>query len=126
VEDEHFDLLAASLRADASDTQALLEALAAKLEAALPNACVVERKATRLLSSTKRVDRLTVKLGDDAFALSVSGGGARAERRKTVGGIAIRNEELSLDDWLRGLEAALRTEAERSEAARMALQRLLG
>jgi hypothetical protein len=126
VEEEHFDLLAASLRADAADTQALLEALAAKLEAALPNACVVNRKATRLLSSTKRVDRLTVKLGDDTFMLSASARGARPERRKTVGGIAIRKVELSLEDWLSGLEAALRAEAERSDAARVALQRLLG
>jgi hypothetical protein len=51
---------------------------------------------------------------------------ARAARSKTVGGIAIRNEQLSLDDWLTSLTVALDAEAKRSEAVRSALERLLG
>ena len=126
MEEDHLDLLAASLRADSSDTRALVEALAAKLEGALPTATVVERKAVRLLSSRKRVEKVTIKLGDDTYTLALAGASAKCGRRKTVGGIAIRNEELSLHDWLVHVTDALRAEAERSEAARAALERLLG
>ena len=41
---EDLDLLAASLRADAGDLDAFVEALAAKLEAALPGQVEVERR----------------------------------------------------------------------------------
>lgn len=126
MESENLDLLAASLRADSSDTRALLEALAAKFEQALPNATTVERKPTRLLSNAKRVQRLTIKLGDDTYTLSIADETAKPERRKTVGGIAIRSDELPLDEWLNTLIAALKAESGRSEAARVALERLLG
>lgn len=125
MEERHLDLLAATLRADSSDTRALVEALGVKLEEALPRVTVVERKATRLFTKDKRVEKITVRLGQDSYVLTMSADNARAARSKTVGGITIRNEELSLDEWLRGLTQALASEAERSEAVRAALERLL-
>ncbi len=125
MEEERLDLLAASLRADSTDTPSLIEALAAKLEASLPTQTTVARKATRFLSSQKRVESVLVKLGEDSYELSIAGNQARATRRRMVGGIAIRNEELSLDAWLNRLTQALSSEAERSEAARLALEQLL-
>lgn len=125
MEEEHLDLLAASLRADSTDTRSLIEALAAKLEAALPTQTAVERKAVRLFSSKKLVESVKVVLGDHTYELSIAGDTVQPTRRKTVGGIAIRNETLSLDDWLSGLTQALNAEAGRSEAARIALEQLL-
>lgn len=126
MEDEHLDLLAASLRADSTDTRSLVEALAAKLEAALPAQTAIDRKPARLFSSQKRVESVKVVLGEHTYELSIAGDSAKATRRKTVGGIAIRNEKLSLDEWLSGLTQALSAEAGRSEAARVALEDLLG
>jgi hypothetical protein len=126
VEEEHFDLLLASLRGDASDMRALMEALAVKLEAALPQKAVVERKANRPFSAKKRVERISIMLDQDRYALSIVHGSAQATRTRTVGGIAIRNEQLSLEEWLTRLTEALGAEAERSEAMRIALERLLG
>lgn len=125
MEEEHLDLVAGSLRADSSDTRTLIETLATKLEEALPSETVVERKATRLFVGTKHVERITVSVGEHQYGLSMVGGSARASRSKIVGGIAIRNEDLPLDEWLSGLTAALGTEAKRSETARIALERLL-
>ncbi len=124
--EEHFDLLLASLRGDASDTRTLMEALAAKLEEALPHKTLVARKSSRLFSADKRVERISISLDQDQYDLSMVGGSARATRSKTVGGIAIRNEQLQLDEWLASLTVALESEAERSEAVRVALERLLG
>ena len=125
MEPERLDLAAALLRSGGSDAQVLAEALATKLAGALPDQCDVRRKSAGLLSRAKRVTDVDVRLGDETFSLSVSGGTARASRAKVVGGIVIKREELPLERWLASLEQALSAEAERSESARLALERLL-
>jgi hypothetical protein len=121
-----FDLAASSLRADASDSQALGEALAEKLSSALPNQTRTQRKATRFLSREKRLERVEVQLGDETFVLSLVGGTAETVRAKTVRGVVIKRQELPLEAWLDALSEALGAEAERSETARLSLERLLG
>src|SRR3954453_23695211 len=72
------DLLAASLRADATDTTAFLEALAARLEGALPGQVDVQRKGG-LFGGGKRVRRIAVRLGDSHY--EIEGDGGRPSRR---------------------------------------------
>src|SRR4051794_17066360 len=69
------DLLAASLRADATDTAAFLEALAARLQGALPGQVDVQRKGS--LFGGKRVRRIEVRLGDTHYEIEGDGGGPR-------------------------------------------------
>jgi hypothetical protein len=121
-----FDLAASSLRADASDSHALAEALAEKLSSALPDQTRTRRKATRFLSREKRLERVEVQLGDETFVLSLVGGTAETVRAKTVRGVVIKRQELPLEAWLDALSEALGAEAERSETARQSLERLLG
>jgi hypothetical protein len=124
---EHrFDLAASSLRADASDARALAEALAAKLGEALPGQTRIRRQGGRLLSREKRLERVEVQLGEETFVLSLSGDRAETSRAKTVRGVVIKRQELPLDAWLEALSEALGAEAQRSEAARLSLERLLG
>jgi len=123
---EHrIDLAASSLRADASDSRALAEALAAKLSEALPDQTRAIRQGGRLLSRDKRLERLEVQLGDETFVLSLSGQRAETTLAKTVRGVIIKRQDLPLDTWLDALSEALSTEAERSETARLSLERLL-
>jgi hypothetical protein len=123
---EHrIDLAASSLRADASDSRTLAEALAAKLTDALPDQTKTIRQGGRFLSRDKRLERLEVQLGDEAFVLTLSGQRAQAILAKTVRGVVIKRQELALDAWLDALSEALSTEAERSETARLSLERLL-
>jgi hypothetical protein len=121
-----FDLAASSLRADAADARALAEALAAKLSEALPSQTRTRRQGGRFLSRGKRLERVEVQLGDETFVLSLSGETARTSFAKTVRGVVIKRQELPLDAWLDALSEALGVEAERSEAARLSLERLLG
>jgi hypothetical protein len=124
---EHrFDLAASSLRADASDARALAEALAAKLGEALPDQTRTRRQGGRLLSREKRLERVEVQLGEETFVLSLSGDRAETSRAKTVRGVVIKRQDLPLDAWLEALSEALGAEAQRSEAARLSLERLLG
>jgi hypothetical protein len=124
--DRRFDLAASSLRADASDARALAEALAAKLGEALPDQTRTRRRGGRLLSREKRLESVEVQLGEETFVLSLSGEKAETTRAKTVRGVVIKRQELPLDAWLEALSDALGAEAQRSEAARLSLERLLG
>src|SRR5664279_3924532 len=92
-----FDLVAASLRADAGDLRAFVEALAEKLSVSLPGGVKVDRKGS-LLGGPKHVRRIALQLGD---------------------------EQIELDTWIDAVTRALVQEAQASERGREALERLL-
>ncbi|HEY1522776.1 MAG TPA: hypothetical protein VGF70_07160 [Solirubrobacteraceae bacterium] len=123
--DQQFDLAASLLRADGSDARALAEALAQKLSSALPDNTRVHRRSSGVLRRQKKIEGVEVQLGDDIYSLLLTGTGATASRAKRVRGIVLRREELALDQWLSALNGALADEAQRSQAARQALEQLL-
>ena len=126
-DDDSFDLAAAGLRGDGTELTISVEALASKLEQALPGQARVERRGGGLLGrGEKRVRAVRVELGSAAYLLGVEGG--RIEgccRERQVGGISIKREPLRPEEWLAALTADLRAEAERSAHARAALEELL-
>jgi hypothetical protein len=124
AEPADLDLVAASLRADAADLDAFVEALAVRLEGALPGQVEVERKGG-LLGGNKRVRRIAVSLGDQRYEADVDRGRVTCRRRSVVRGIALKTQELDLDAWIDALSRDLVEEGERSERGRQALSRLL-
>jgi hypothetical protein len=118
------DLVAASLRADAADLDAFVEALAVKLAGALPGQVDVERKGG-LLGGGKRVRRIEVSVGDQRYEAEHDRGRVTCRRRSVVRGIALKTQELDLDAWIEALSKDLVEEADRSERGRQALARLL-
>jgi len=121
---DDFDLSAAGLRAGGSDLATALEVLAAKLEDALGSNTDVRRKR-KLLGKAGPVAEINVRIGESRYSLCPTSTGASASRQREVGGIAIKRESLSIDDWLSGLTRDLEAEARRSAAARASLDRLL-
>ncbi|HEV7128463.1 MAG TPA: hypothetical protein VGN32_13615 [Ktedonobacterales bacterium] len=119
-----FELLAASLRSDAGDTGAFLEALATKLGGALPHRVRVERGGG-LFSHQHPVRRLAANLGEWEYVVEAAQGGLAAARTHTVRGISLKSEPLGLDAWIEELAAELAALAQRSAQDRAALQRLL-
>jgi hypothetical protein len=71
------------------------------------------------------VRRLSLDLGQHSYELVAKAAVPRAYRRTVVKGIALKNEELAIDDWIDSLSRELVAEAERGERARVALERLL-
>lgn len=126
LEDIGFELLASSLRADATDLKAFTEALAVKLEGALPGQTSVERKSDGFFSKTKHVHRIVVDMGDTRYELNRQGGRVQTLRGKSVRGIVLKTEQLPLDQWIEDLSRDLTEAAQSSEQARLALERLLG
>ena len=117
-------LLSASLRADASDLSAFVESLAARLEDALPGRVRVDRGRGRMFGP-KLVRKITVDAGDRRLELRYTGGALETTCAKLSGGIVLKTESVDTDGWLAALTEALAAEAQRSEVARKALERLL-
>jgi hypothetical protein len=125
MEDPGFDLVAASLRADTTDLVAFVEALAVKLEGALPDSVTVERRGDGLLSRTKRVRRISIGMDEARYDLERVGDSIQTSRCNEVRGIVIKSERLGLDEWIDALSRELTERAQQSERSRLALQRLL-
>lgn len=125
--DDSFDLAAAGLRRDGAELTSSLEVLASKLEQALPGRATVQRRGDGLLGrGPKRVRDVRVELGDCCYRLEVEDGRVAGSRERQSGGIAIKRETLDPGAWVSALTDDLREEAERSDEARAALERLLG
>lgn len=125
AEERDIDLLLASLRADAHDAHAFLQALAAKLDGALPGQVRIERHGG-LFSHEKPVRRIDLDLDEFRYAIEDAGHARlKAERTRVVRGIALKTEPLGVDEWIERLATDLALAAERSATAREALERLL-
>ena len=122
--DIDIDLVTASLRADASDLRAFVEALAVKLEEAVPGAVSVDRRREGMLGP-KRVRRITLDAGGQRLELRTDGRSVQTQCARLSAGIVLKSEELSMDEWLHTLGAALAEQARSSQTTRQALQRLL-
>jgi hypothetical protein len=125
--EQDFDLSAAGLRADGTDLRISVEVLASKLEESLPGRARVERHGGGLLGrGPKRVREVRIELGGNDYRLAVAEDRVEGFRERQVGGISIKREALTPEEWVSALTADLRAEAERSAEARTALERLLG
>ena len=124
MDEGSFDMVAAGLRADATDLNAFIEALAVKLEGALPGRVTIARQGG-LFSRSKGVREISVDMGDSRYSLVSNGGRIETTRRNEVRGIAIKSEPLELDEWIAALSHELEAAARESADGRQALERLL-
>jgi hypothetical protein len=123
---EDFDLVAASLRADAADSRGLAEALAVRLETALPGQTRVQRRSRKLLSREKVVRAIEVDAGENRYALTLGDNGTlQTTRSAAVRGIVLKNDPLPLEEWIDSLARDIAEQARASEQGRQALERLL-
>ena len=119
-----FDVLAASLRADARDLDVFLEVVALKFSGALPQAVLVEHEGGLL--SKKRVKRVALQLGEHRYELARGRQGVEARRAHVVRGMTLKTEIVDVEQWIDELVQRLQAHAQGSEQARLALTRLLG
>jgi hypothetical protein len=122
--DLDIDLVTASLRADSSDLRTFVEALAVKLEDAVPGAVTVDRRRDGMFGP-KHVRRIAVEAAGQRLELRADGASIQTRCARLSGGIVLKNEELATDQWLALLGAALAQQARSSLTTRQALERLL-
>jgi hypothetical protein len=118
------DLVTASLRADMSDLRAFVEALAVKLEDAVPGAVTIDRRRDGMFGP-KHVRRIAVEAAGQRLELRADGASIQTRCARLSGGIVLKNEELATDEWLALLGEALAQQARSSLTTRQALERLL-
>jgi hypothetical protein len=118
------DLIAASLRSDTSDLGAFVEALAVKLEEAVPGGVKVYRLRGRMFGP-KLVRKITVDAGDQRLELRRAGAGIETSCSRMSGGIVLKSEPIDTEGWLAALGQALAEEARRSQTTKQALERML-
>jgi hypothetical protein len=121
---QDIDLITASLRADMSDVSTFVEALAVKLEEAIPGSVRVVRWRGRMFGP-KLVGRITVDAGGERLELRRSGNDVETFCSRLSGGIVLKTEPVDIDTWLTALGEALAAQAKRSQTTRQALERLL-
>lgn len=122
-----FDLLAASLRADASELGTFVTVLGGKLLDALPENTVCERERKRRLGrgGDERITRIEVSLDDLRFELDDSGKRLETRISHVVRGMRLKSDDVRLDEWIERLSRQLAATAERSAKSREAIEGLL-
>jgi hypothetical protein len=120
-----FDLSAAWLRRANGDMKAFLEALAVRLNDALPSRVEVERKRDGLFSRESHAVRIAVSSDRYLHALSVDRGRLIARRSKIVRGITISSEDMAVPDWLESLNEEIRSMGDEAGTAHTILHDFL-
>lgn len=116
------DLAAATLQANSSDVRMLLQLLVSQLSDVLGPRLVVERTGRLRRGDIKAVQ---ATIGGDILRAEVEGLSLRCSAGHSSGGIRIRTDSITMDEWVRRLLSAVQEEAGRSEAARQALENIV-
>jgi len=123
-----FDMVAASIRADASDAETFFRVLVAKMSDALGDRVSVKRSGG-LLKRDRPVTGVEMDLTNAGAGLVLA---ATRERdaitctvARRVGGIALSTRHVSMPEWIEELVSALADEAKRSQQTWSALHGLL-
>ena len=114
---DEFDLEAAVLRRSQVDLQAFMEALAVRLEGALPQQVSVDRRRDSLLSKTTHVARIEVRTEKAIYTLTLLKGVLAATRAKVVRSVVISTSSVTAAAWLSDVRAEVSSLAQQSGAA---------
>jgi hypothetical protein len=124
-EPDQFDLDGAVLRRSETELRAFMEALAVRLEGAMPGRVEVQRKRDGLLSQTRHVAKIAVRGERAVYELARDRSGLVATRTKLVRGVSISSSTISARDWLAQIRAELQTLAEQAGSTSDALHGFL-
>src|SRR5919197_3674150 len=94
-----FELVAASIRADASDLKTFMDVLGLKLEQTLPGMVHIERERG-FLKKERKVKVIRIQIEDKLYELAGAGSGLEARLSHQVRGITLKNEVVSLEAWI--------------------------
>jgi hypothetical protein len=124
--DEAFDLdmAAASLQSNSADVRVMLKLLVQQLTDVLGKRLSVERSGG-LLRRSGEIRAVEIAMGDDVLRADLDGTSVRCTVAHSSGGIRIRREDITMDEWLKRLLERLQREAQHSEGARTALENIV-
>lgn len=119
------DILASTLKAQEREGGDLMELLARMLQSALPGRTRVSRRGW-LLSARKPIEELSVVFDECGYVIACDKlGGFSARRQKIVRAVALKSDEIAIDDCIDEIVAELSKLAEKNSQARQALNRFI-
>lgn len=114
------EVLTNMLRMGKTEAGELVENLANRLQALLPEITTIERGGW-ILSSVRPVKTLTVRFSDSQLVLTKDKYGISPKVTKIVRGVALKTTDMSLDEWIALLASELGKAAEHDAKTRQAL-----
>lgn len=125
TEPASFDIAAAWIRKAGGDMRAFTEALAARLDAALPGRVEIARRRDGLFSKSSHVASIAVRFDSALLTLQFEHGRLRAKRAKVVRGVTISSEEVGVPAWLDEVVRATRASGAEAGGAHAVLHDFL-
>ncbi len=124
--DDSYDLnmAAAALRSNSTDVRQLVRALCDELSDTLGDRLKVQHGGGRFHKS-EDISSVQISMANNLFEASIDGASLNCTLGHISGGIRIRSETLSVNDWILKLLESLRDEAAHSDAARLALEKIV-
>jgi hypothetical protein len=122
---DEFDLNGAILRRSETELRAFMEALAVRLEGALPGRVQVERRREGLLSPTRRVAAIAVNCDRAVYELRLARSALKATRVKQVRGVRLSSADVAVPEWLAEVSEELKALAEQAGSSSDALHGFL-
>lgn len=118
------DIAVAGVQSNMTDVRILLKVLAGQLSTAFGGERLTVERAGRFRRS-EELRSLEVAMGQDDFRAELEGADLRCTIGHRSGGIRIRSEEVTVEEWLKRLLSSLQSEAAHSESARQALEHIV-
>ena len=118
------ELATTAILADTHDVRFLLKMLADQLSSTLGPRVEVQREGG-LFKKSDEIRTLRVTVGSDEFAADVHKGAVTTSIGHQSGGIRIRTEKVSTEQWLNRLLTSLQGEAAGNQESRMAIERIV-
>ncbi|HLH99290.1 MAG TPA: hypothetical protein VKV06_00785 [Acidimicrobiales bacterium] len=116
----------AAVLANNKDVRMLLRVLGTTLQGSLGERVQIKKASGGLLRhKPEEVKAILVRLGDDDYEADIDGQSVRCRIGRSSGGIRIRNESVTVEEWLHRLLAALQVEAMGNQSAQQALQNII-
>ena len=104
----NFSMDAAQLRQSAHNQSAYLEALATRLQAALPSGTVQVTRSFSILSKRRPIKTIVVTIGDNEYLLNFEKSmGIQTAIGNVVRGVVLKTETVPFVEWLQRLTTAI-------------------
>ena len=100
-----FEQNTAWIRRAQTDMKAFVEGLAARLEGDVPGFVEVERKKDGFFAKSSHIESIIIHTNNNDYILKKEGAHISTVRAKTVRGVVLKHEDLSLAVWLESLVA---------------------
>ncbi len=120
------DMLASSIAFDVKDLDSFLPVLVDKIRTLQVGSVSVKNK--KRIFGSSNLEKATFGVGDLLFQITPKGNGLLpvCVISKVIGGVSVKNQQVTLEEWLKELVVEMTTHAVQAGRDRAAIERALG